>query len=67
MNYPEYLAFLRRNGTEPTVSEKLPQLRPMFSDDYMRKALVTKLVAERIIEEPLANILLTKSLINNYF
>lgn len=66
MNYTEYLAFLRRNGTE-MVSEKLPQLKPMFSDDYMRKALVTKLVAERIIEEPLANILLTKSLINNYF
>lgn len=65
MNYAEYLAFLRRNGTD-LHSEKLPQLKPMFADDYMRRALVTKLMAEKIIDEPLANILLTKALITNY-
>lgn len=65
MNYAEYLAFLRRNGTD-LHSEKLPQLKPMFADDYMRRALVTKLLSEKIIEEPLANILLTKALITNY-
>lgn len=65
MNYAEYLAFLRRNGTD-LHSEKLPELRSMFADDYMRRALVTNFLTEGVIDENLAKILLTKSLITNY-
>jgi len=65
MRYTDYLEFLRRNGTD-LHSEKLPELRPMFSDDYMRRALVTNFLTEGVIDENLAKILLTKAFITNY-
>lgn len=65
MRYTDYLEFLRRNGTD-LYSEKLPQLKHMFADDYMRRALVTNFLTEGVIDENLGKILLTKALITNY-
>lgn len=65
MNYKGYLDFISKNGTMPW-HEKMPSVQSMLIDDYMRRALVTKLLTENIIDENLGKILLTKSLITEY-
>ena len=66
MTYDKYIKYIgSKAGYTPAVNKDETVSR-MMADSYVRKALVTTLLAEGAIDESLARILLTKSLINNY-
>lgn len=66
MTYDKYIKYIGSKAGYTPAIEKIPVVSRMMADSYVRKALVTTLLAEGAIQNDLANILLTKSMITNY-
>jgi len=64
--YRDYIDNITRIAGYSPVREKIPAISKLLGDAYVKEALVAKLLNEGAIDENLAKILLTKSLITKY-
>lgn len=64
--YRDYIDNITKIAGYSPVREKNPVVSKLLCDAYVKEALVAKLLNEGAIDENLAKILLTKSLITKY-
>lgn len=64
--YNDYIMKITKLAGYSPVREKIEPMSNLLKDEYVKRALVSKLLVEGVIDKNLANILLTKTLVNNY-
>ncbi len=64
--YNDYIEYIKKIAGYEPHREKIEVISNLEKDDYVKNALVAKFLAEGILDDKLAKILLTKAMINNY-